>query len=53
MLTVDQAAAYRGDVDNVRLLIEHGAMLNTPAIGLYGNELQGKYSIPKSLSRGY
>jgi hypothetical protein len=36
-----QAAAYRGDVGNVELLLDHGALLNTEPIGYYGNELQG------------
>jgi ankyrin repeat protein len=38
-----QAAAWFGDADNVQLLLEHGAQLNTEPIGYYGNELQGIY----------
>jgi hypothetical protein len=36
-----QAAAFRGDSSNVKLLLDHGALLNTSPIGYYGNELQG------------
>lgn len=45
-LTTLQAAAYRGDVENVELLLDHGALLNTEPIGYYGNELQGSVCHP-------
>ena len=36
-----QAASWFGDADNVKLLIDHGANLNTDPIGFYGTELTG------------
>jgi hypothetical protein len=44
ILTQLQAAAYCGNAENVRLLLEHGALFNTAPIGHYGNELQGTVS---------
>jgi hypothetical protein len=41
LLILVQAAAYHGNAENVRLLLDHGALLNTAPIGIYGNELQG------------
>ena len=36
-----QAAAWFGDADNVKLLLDYGAKTNTEPIGYYGHELQG------------
>ena len=35
-----QAAAWFGDVDNVKMLLEHGAEVNTEPIGIYGSAIQ-------------
>ena len=35
-----QAAAWFGDADNVKILLDHGAKANTDPIGIYGNALQ-------------
>ena len=35
-----QAAAWFGDADNVKLLLDHGAIVNTEPLGIYGNPLQ-------------
>jgi ankyrin repeat protein len=43
LLMIIEAAAYRGEVENVELLLDHGASLNTAPIGIYGNELQGAF----------
>lgn len=53
MLTPLQAAAYHGNAENVRLLLDHGALLNTAPLGIYGNELQGNnywYGLPLILA---
>lgn len=42
MLTL-QAAAWFGDADNVKLLLDRGAKTNTEPIGYYGHELQGTH----------
>ncbi|RYF32201.1 MAG: ankyrin repeat domain-containing protein [Cytophagaceae bacterium] len=51
-LTVLQAAAYCGKSENVKLLIDHGAKLNTEPIGIYGNELQGTLHLPANHAQG-
>lgn len=44
VVNIKQAASYFGDADNVKLLLDHGAKINTEPIGFYGTELAGKFA---------